>query len=370
MNYYSINSIALLSLLSLLFTAVLYFCISFTSTSTSNPLLPFLQNHNFCSTPPNSMITSFPVYELKAVLEKASMPNKTVIIAVVNRAYVEQQADDTSTTTMLDLFLESFWLGEETRPLLDHLLLVAVDQTAYDRCMFKRLHCYRLVTDGVDFGCEKVYMSSEFIKMMWSRTQFLLDVLNHGYSFVFTDVDVMWLRNPFTKLSKNETEDLQISTDIFNGKPRSEDNLLNTGFYYIRSNNKTITLFDTWYNMKDNSTGKKEQDVLYDLMKQGFFRQLGLRVTFLPTDHFSGFCRDTKDYWSVCTVHSNCCSHIKAKIFDLNNILRDWRQFKGIVAQFPIDIARNKMMDFRWSPHTACINSWRPRKHGYFFWWR
>ncbi|KAK1558881.1 hypothetical protein Q3G72_007794 [Acer saccharum] len=133
------------------------------------------------------MITSFPVYELKAVLEKASMPNKTVIIAVVNRAYVEQQADDTSTTTMLDLFLESFWLGEETRPLLDHLLLVAVDQTAYDRCMFKRLHCYRLVTDGVDFGCEKVYMSSEFIKMMWSRTQFLLDVLNHGYSFVFTN---------------------------------------------------------------------------------------------------------------------------------------------------------------------------------------
>ncbi|PPD86878.1 hypothetical protein GOBAR_DD16189 [Gossypium barbadense] len=28
-------------------------------------------------------------------------------------------------------------------------------RTAYDRCMFKRLHCYRLVTEGVDFGEEK-----------------------------------------------------------------------------------------------------------------------------------------------------------------------------------------------------------------------
>ncbi|KAL5795108.1 hypothetical protein ACOSP7_003702 [Xanthoceras sorbifolium] len=359
---YSRNSIANFALVSLLLAGVLYFCLS--SSSNSNPLLSFLKTQDSCRQS-NSMITTFPVDELEAALEKASMPNKTVIIAVVNRAYVEQQADEaaatTATTTMLDLFLESFWLGEETRPLLDYLLLVAVDQTAYDRCMFKRLHCYRLVTDGVDFGSEKVYMSTEFIKMMWSRTQFLLNVLNRGYNFVFTDTDVMWLRNPFTKLiSNNETEDLQISTDIFNGDPRSENNLLNTGFYYIRSNNKTISLFDKWYTMKDNSTGKKEQDVLCDLMRQGLFKQLGLQVRFLPTDYFSGFCSDSKDLWSVCTVHSNCCRHIAAKIADLTAVLRDWRRFKGIVAQFPSEIARNRTTGFRWSPHTGCSNSWRP----------
>lgn len=287
------------------------------------------------------------------------MPNKTLIIAVVNKAYVER-VDEALTTTMLDLFLEGFWSGEDTRGLVEHLLVVAVDQAAYDRCMFKRLHCYRLVTEGVDFGSEKVYMSSEFIKMMWRRTQFLLEVLNRGYSFVFTDTDVMWLRNPFTKLSKNETEDLQISTDFFNGDPRSENNPLNTGFYYIKSNNKTISLFDTWSNMKDNSTGKKEQDVLCDLMRQGLFKKLGLQVRFLPTDYFSGFCKDSRDLWSVCTVHSNCCRHIAAKIADLKRVLQDWRRFKGIASQFPIDIARNKTMDFRWSPHTGCMNSWRP----------
>jgi hypothetical protein len=125
-----------------------------------------------------------PQDDLEEALSKASMANKTVIIAIINKAYAAQ--DIKADTTMLDLFLESFWLGEDTRPLLDHLLLVAVDQTAYDRCLFRRLNCYRLETDGVDFGGEKIYMSDDFIKMMWRRTHFVLEVLNRGYNFIFT----------------------------------------------------------------------------------------------------------------------------------------------------------------------------------------
>ena len=117
-------------------------------------------------------------------LEKAAMANKTVVITVINKAYADQGVRDD--TTMLDVFLSGFWLGEDTRKLLDHLLLVAVDQTAYDRCRFQRLNCFKLETEGVDFGGEKLYMSEEFIKMMWKRTLFLLEVLKRGYSFIFT----------------------------------------------------------------------------------------------------------------------------------------------------------------------------------------
>ena len=112
------------------------------------------------------------------------MADKTVIITIINQAYADQ--DIKADTTMLDLFLESFWLGENTRPLLDNLLIVAMDQTAYDRCLFRRLNCYILKTDGLDFGGEKVYMSEDFIKMMWRRTQFLIEVLKRGYNFIFT----------------------------------------------------------------------------------------------------------------------------------------------------------------------------------------
>lgn len=87
---------------------------------------------------------------------------------------------------MLDIFLDSFWLGEDTRDLVNHLLLVTVDQTSFERCKFLRLHCYKLETDGVEFEREKVYMSNDFIKMMWRRTLFLGDVLKRGYNFIFT----------------------------------------------------------------------------------------------------------------------------------------------------------------------------------------
>ncbi|KAM0013063.1 putative nucleotide-diphospho-sugar transferase [Helianthus debilis subsp. tardiflorus] len=122
--------------------------------------------------------------ELEAALEGASMANKTVIIAVVNRAYTKGDKP------MFDIFLDGFWLGEDTRQLTNHLLIVAVDQTAFERCMFLRLHCYRLKTDGDDFVDEKVYMSEDFIKMMWLRTRFLGDVLRHGYNFIFTVVRI------------------------------------------------------------------------------------------------------------------------------------------------------------------------------------
>ncbi|KAI3968402.1 hypothetical protein MKW92_017267 [Papaver armeniacum] len=304
-------------------------------------------SHRFSYT---TAVTS-PRDDLEIALNEASMgKNKTVIIALVNKAYVEGEI------SMLSLFLESFWLGgENTRYLVNHLLLVTVDQTAYDRCKFLRLHCYRLVTDGVDFGGEKLYMSSDFIMMMWRRTLFLGDVLKRGYNFVFTDTDVMWLNNPFLRLSLDENEDIQISSDQFYGDPWSEQNLMNTGFYYARSNNKTIALFDKWYQMKDNSTytNMKEQDVLVSLMRNGLFGELGMKVRFLETLYFSGFCEDSRDMNVVCTVHANCCRSIRAKVVDLTVVLHDWRKFKRATA-------KNKTSSTvgYWSGHSGCYNSW------------
>ncbi|GAV71500.1 Nucleotid_trans domain-containing protein, partial [Cephalotus follicularis] len=159
------------------------------------------------------------------------------------------------------------------------------------------------------------------------------------------DTDIMWLRNPFPLLSKNESENLQISVDNNFGNP------INTGFYYIRSNNKTISLFNKWYAMKDNTTasGKKEQDVLLDLRSEGVFSQLGLVVRYLDTKYFSGFCQDSQDIWAVATVHANCCRYIRAKITDLTAVLRDWKRFKVS--------ADHQGMNFRWTGHFGCWNS-------------
>ncbi|XP_022719873.1 uncharacterized protein At1g28695-like [Durio zibethinus] len=332
----------------LLLTAALCICLWFPSRS--NPFLPYQRSNRPSSNSGKD--------ELDLALEDASMPNKTVIITVVNKAYVEQSVDEE--TTMLDLFLESFWFGEGTRPLLDHLLVVTVDQAAHERCKFKRLHCYRLVTEGVDFGGEKVYMSKDYIKMTWRRTLLLLDVLKRGYSFIFTDTDILWLRNPFAKLSPNQMKDLQISVDSFIGDPRPEHNFINTGFYYIKSNNKTISLYDTWYSQKDHFTGKNDQQVLQELMHDGLFTRLDLQVRFLETRHFSGFCQESRDVATVTTVHANCCRHISAKFGDLTVVLYDWKRFKAAMTKHPAD-ADNIIRGFKWSAHTGCKNSWKER---------
>lgn len=121
--------------------------------------------------------------DLETVLEKAGSTDKTMIITVINDAYVEPSADG-DYPSMFDLFLEGFWVGEETRPLLRRLLVVAMDRKAHERCLFRRLNCYLLVAE--EGGGEKLYMSGEFVEMMWRRTGFLLDILKRGYHFIFT----------------------------------------------------------------------------------------------------------------------------------------------------------------------------------------
>ncbi|XP_050221354.1 uncharacterized protein At1g28695-like [Mercurialis annua] len=283
---------------------------------------------------------------LEEALAGASTANKTVIIAMVNKAYVEGDKP------MLDIFLDSFWLGEDTRNLISHLLLVTVDRTAYDRCMFLGLHCYKLETDGVDFDGEVVYMSEDFIKMMWRRTLLLGDVLKRGYNFIFTDTDVMWLRNPFPSLIVDGSVDFQMSVDNFNHDEWSDGNPINTGFYMIRSNKKTITLFDSWYARKNSSVGQKEQDVLDSMMREGVFRDLRLKMRYLDTQFFSGFCQDSADIRAVITVHANCCRTISAKIVDLTAVIHHWKRFKKSSA------ANETTTYGMLNDHAACKNSW------------
>ncbi|CAL9753219.1 unnamed protein product [Musa acuminata subsp. burmannicoides] len=254
--------------------------------------------------------------ELEAALEGVAMENRTLIIAILNKAYVEQNA-------MLDLFLQSLREGEDTEFLIDHLLFVAVDQRAFNRCRTLELHCYNLVTEGVDFSKEVFYMSDAFNNMMWRRTLFLGDVLRRGYSFIFTDMDVMWLRNPFSQLSR-DGEDLQMSSDFYYGKPFNNSNF-NTGFYFVTANKKTVALFDEWYAWRNNLKGMKEQDVLQKMKKEGAFTRLGLKVRYLETAYFSGFCQMSQDLRKVITVHANCCASMKAKLIDLRSVLEAWK---------------------------------------------
>lgn len=72
--------------------------------------------------------------ELEIALAKASMPNKTLIMTAANKAWMEPNG-------LVDLLLESFRIGEGTQDLLDYLLIVALDEKAFNRCKEIHPHC-------------------------------------------------------------------------------------------------------------------------------------------------------------------------------------------------------------------------------------
>lgn len=117
--------------------------------------------------------------KLNDVLEKAAMGDKTVIMTTLNDAWAEPNS-------IFDLFLESFKTGIETKRLLNHLVVIAMDQKAYDRCLILHSHCYFLITKDKDFSADAFFLSPEYLDMMWRRILFLQTVLELGYNFVFT----------------------------------------------------------------------------------------------------------------------------------------------------------------------------------------
>ena len=117
--------------------------------------------------------------ELETVLKKASMKdNKTVIITTLNEAWAKPHS-------IFDLFLEGFQIGNNTQRLLNHLLVICLDEEAYNHCLALHPHCYNLRTK-LDFSSEAFFKAPDYIEMMWRRLEVLVVVLDKGYNFVFT----------------------------------------------------------------------------------------------------------------------------------------------------------------------------------------
>ncbi|KAF5730256.1 hypothetical protein HS088_TW20G00629 [Tripterygium wilfordii] len=260
--------------------------------------------------------------ELKRVLENATTEDKTVIITTLNEAWAEPES-------ILDVFLESFRVGDGTSKLVKHLVIVCLDQKAYSRCREIHPHCYALKTEGADFSGEAYFMTPDYLEMMWRRIDLLTNVLAMGYSFVFTDADIMWLRDPFKHFYP--ATDFQIASDFFTGDPHSLRNSPNGGFNFVRSNYRTMIFYKFWYYSRTKYPGLHDQDVLNRIKYHPFITEkIGLKIMFLDTDYFGGFCQPSKDFNKVCTMHANCCLGLDNKVHDLKIVVQDWKQFQSL----------------------------------------
>ncbi|KAD6453781.1 hypothetical protein E3N88_08487 [Mikania micrantha] len=264
-------------------------------------------------------VARFETIQLSRTLKNAAMSNKTVIITSLNDAWAEPQS-------MFDLLLESFRIGNQTARFLKHLVVVNVDEKAYARCLKIHPHCYNLINDmNLDSNDQAFFMTADYLKIVWKKIDFLRQVLDLGYSFVFSDADIMWLRDPFSQFDKND--DIQISSDSFNGNPFDLKNLPNTGFSYVKSNNKTIQFYKFWYNSRITYPYLHDQAAFNMIKFDPFIQNLRIGIRFIDNAYFSGFCNPRSDFNKVCTMHANCCFGLENKVHDLGIMLDDWRKY-------------------------------------------
>ncbi|GAB4848167.1 hypothetical protein Ancab_002834 [Ancistrocladus abbreviatus] len=284
-------------------------------------------------------------FSLEKVLNGAATEDKTVIITTLNEAWA-------APNSIIDLFLESFRIGHQTRKLLNHLVIVTLDKKAYERCLILHSYCFALVTEGVDFSEEAYFMTPDYLRMMWRRIDFLRSVLEMGYNFVFTDVDIMWFRDPFAHFHLDA--DFQIACDQFLGDSFDLANRPNGGFNHVKSNNRTIKFYKFWYSSRNKHPGYHDQDVLNVIKYDPYIQEIGLKIRFLDTANFGGFCEPSRDLNQVCTMHANCCYGMDSKLHDLRIMLQDWRQFMSL----PPTLKRSPSFSWR-VPKNCSLNSLR-----------
>ncbi|XP_058768551.1 uncharacterized protein At4g15970 [Vicia villosa] len=271
--------------------------------------------------PSNDQALTSNEFPLEKILSEAAMEDKTVILTTLNEAWA-------APNSVIDLFLQSFRIGDRTRRLLNHLVIVALDQKAFARCQVIHIHCFSLASKEADFHEEAYFMTPSYLMMMWRRIDFLRSILEMGYNFVFTDADIMWFRDPFPQFYPDA--DFQIACDHFTGSSDDVENRPNGGFNFVKSNNRSIEFYKFWYSSRETYPGYHDQDVLNFIKVHPFIADIGLRMRFLDTTKFGGLCEPSRDLNQVCTMHANCCFGMDSKLHDLRIMLQDWKHYLSL----------------------------------------
>ncbi|XP_044358783.1 uncharacterized protein At4g15970-like [Triticum aestivum] len=264
---------------------------------------------------------------LAELLPKVATDDRTVIITSVNEAWA-------APGSLLDLFRGSFRDGEGIAHLLNHTLIVAVDAAAYHHCRRVHPHCYLLEVEATAMNLSSAsdFMSGAYLELVWAKLELQQRVLQLGHSFLFTDVDVVWLRDPFRHIGVHA--DMAVSCDIYSGDADALDgNWPNTGFYYVKATARTVEMMWRWRAARWRFPRAHEQTIFNQIKHELASADGGLRLRFqfLDTARFGGFCRlFHNDMARACTMHANCCFGLEKKLSDLRDVLGQWKNYTAM----------------------------------------
>ncbi|KAJ4757167.1 nucleotide-diphospho-sugar transferase family protein [Rhynchospora pubera] len=282
-----------------------------------------------------------PFSELAPLLKRVADEDRTIIMTSVNWACAKPGS-------LLDLFLQSFQTGEKINHFLKHLLIIAFDPPTFKRCKSVHPFCYQIKVN-VNFTAEQTFNSNGYIDLVWSKIELQRYILELGYNFLFTDVDILWFRNPFKHVTVYA--DMTTSSDQYNGDPDDISNPQNTGFFYVKSNNRTIQMMRFRHDARKRFPPDHEQNI-FSKIKHELADSHGINIQFVDPIYFTGFCQYSADLTKVCTVHSNCCGDgLGAKLHDLRDLMDYWKNYTTLPTE-----EKNNNKWYTWTKHDRQCN--------------
>ncbi|XP_020208262.1 uncharacterized protein At4g15970 [Cajanus cajan] len=262
--------------------------------------------------------------DLDNVLRSATMPDKTVILTMVDESLA-------GPGSVLDILLQSFKSGEGTQRLLNHLVIITMDPQAFEYCRSIHPYCIHPSIFPHHFATKKQSIVPTPVHSLftWTRNDVLYEVVRLGYSIVFTDADVLWLRSPLINL--NPIKELTISCNNLNDGQRG-DYLYDGGIFFLKANAISFEFFKHWKLIKVLFPKDPIQESLCTTIQQwpDAVEAYSFRVQLVNTTYFGGFCELNKDMLrEAYTIQANCCDDLKSKVHDLRIVLDDWIRFKN-----------------------------------------
>uniref|UniRef100_A0A0D9V9M1 Nucleotide-diphospho-sugar transferase domain-containing protein n=1 Tax=Leersia perrieri TaxID=77586 RepID=A0A0D9V9M1_9ORYZ len=282
---------------------------------------------------------------LAELLPKVAMEDRTIILTSVNEAWA-------APGSFLDLYRDSFKKGEGIAHLLDHVLVVAVDPGGFRHCKAVHPYCYHLEVKNMNLSSAKSYMTKGYINLVWTKLFLQQRVLELGYNFLFTDCDMVLFRDPFRHI--NLYADMATSCNVYYNVGPPLASPLNTGFYYIKATNRSISMLRYWQEARLRFPKDHDQTV-FDNIKDELVAKIHARIEPLNTVYFAGFCEYYDDFDKVVTMHATCCIGLDNKLHDLRHMAADWGNYTRLSPE-----ARKKG-GLKWTYPKTCRDSmgWR-----------
>ncbi|KAK8534128.1 hypothetical protein V6N13_028191 [Hibiscus sabdariffa] len=279
---------------------------------------------------------------LLQALRKASMSDRTVILTVVNKNWAKP-------ASILDLFLESFRIGEGTKHLLNHLLIVAEDSRAFRYCKSKHPHCFQL--ENLTKKLSKTPPRTQG-NLMFSPSRLILltQVIGLGYNVAFTNADVMWLRNPLSTLVPSS--ELSVACELYPIDAKTFGIKGEGGFFHLKADARTYEFINTCNLNRVLYPDQHHQSLCKILDTEKYIDAIGVNLSYFREENFCRLCLPC-DLNLVHTVQANCCENIDSKIHDLKLVLDDWRNFVQLSAT--ASNVSSKRPPLSWRAPERCI---------------